>query len=464
MGTGMGKTSYSIMAQGNITQILSSKPDDRRLVFEEAAGITKYKSQKKEALRKLEYTDQNLLRIQDLIREVKRQIGSLQRQAGKARRYKQIADELRHLETQLARHQFDVLAAEITERETTAARLRMDMEICSETLLRAEDEILLLRSRLSELEEQIAASQRKGMELKGECDRHDSRIHFNEERLRELEQQNTRALSDITEAEERSRMASDELAHVTEKFNTATAALALHRQALQQKHDALRAVEQELIAKQDAMRQAQSDAFAAAQQLTRVRNEINALDLLKEGNVVRLEKLSSEKIQLEEERTRLETRLHEFATNVESEKLNVATSRGTVEERQARLKEIQVELNRIGQELDTVVRQQAEKKSRLNVLEQLQESHEGFGAGAQAALKQSKSVLGSLTDKIRVPDEYIAAVESALGHNLQLVLTEQPESAQEILASLASNKQGRASIAALGLQRAAGLQPAGLCD
>ncbi len=455
MGTGMGKTSYSIMAQGNITQILSSKPDDRRLVFEEAAGITKFKSQKKEALRKMEYTEQNLLRIADLIREVKRQIGSLQRQAGKARRYKQIADELRHLETQLARHQFDVLAAEISEREATAARLRMDMEICSESLLRAEDEILLLRSRLSELEEQIAESQRKGMELKGECDRHDSRIHFNEERLRELEQQNTRALSDITEAEERGRMATDELALVTEKFNTATAALALHRQTLQQKHDALRAVEQELIAKQDAMRKAQSDAFAAAQQLTRVRNEINALDLLKEGNVVRLEKLSSEKIQLEEERARLETRLHEFAANVESEKLNVATSRGTVEERQARLKEIQVELNRIGQELDGVVRQQAEKKSRLNVLEQLQESHEGFGAGAQAALKQSKSVLGSLTDKIRVPDEYIAAVESALGHNLQLVLTEQPESAQEILAGLASNKQGRASIAALGLQSAA---------
>lgn len=454
MGTGMGKTSYSIMAQGNITQILSSKPDDRRLVFEEAAGITKFKSQKKEALRKLEYTEQNLLRIQDLIREVKRQIGSLQRQAGKARRFKQIADELRHLETQLARHQFDVAMGEIAERETTAEKLRVEMEICSESLLRVEDEILQLRTRLSELEEHIAASQQKSMELKGETDRHDSRIHFNEERLRELEHQNARALHDITEAEERSRAATEELGVVTEKLAAATLALEEHRQALQTKREALHAVEQELIAKQDAMRRAQSDAFAAAQQLTRVRNEINALDLQKQGNVVRLEKLSSEKIQLEEERARLEVRLHEFAANVEAEKLNVATSRGTVEERQARLKEIQVELNRVGQELDNVVRQQAEKRSRLSVLEQLQESHEGFGAGALAALKQSKSVLGSLTDKIRVPDEYIAAVESALGHNLQLVLTEQPESAQEILAGLASNKQGRASIAALGLQTA----------
>src|ERR1041384_2456383 len=251
MGTGMGKTSYSIMAQGNITQILSSKPDDRRLVFEEAAGITKFKSQKKEALRKLEYTEQNLLRIQDLIREVKRQIGSLQRQAGKARRYKQIADELRHLETQLARHQFDVLQAEISDRTAAAEKLRAGMEVCSESVLRAEDEILQLRSRLSELEEQIAASQQKGMELKGESDRHESRIHFNEERLRELEQQNARALHDINEAEERGRAAKEELAIVTEKLSQSEAALAKHREALQNREAALKRVEDDLRQRQE---------------------------------------------------------------------------------------------------------------------------------------------------------------------------------------------------------------------
>src|ERR1700739_1976322 len=128
MGTGVGRTSYSIMAQGNITQILSSKPEDRRMIFEEAAGITKFKSQKKEALRKLEYTEQNLLRVEDLVREVKRQIGSLQRQAGKARRYKQIQQELQHLETQLARHQFDVLQGEINERQNAVENLRNEIE------------------------------------------------------------------------------------------------------------------------------------------------------------------------------------------------------------------------------------------------------------------------------------------------------------------------------------------------
>src|SRR5436190_9957436 len=116
MGTGVGRTSYSILAQGNITQVLSGKPEDRRTVFEEAAGITKFKAQKREALHKLECTEQNLLRVGDLIREVKRQIGSLQRQAGKARRYKQLMIELQHLDTQLARHQFDVVQGENAER------------------------------------------------------------------------------------------------------------------------------------------------------------------------------------------------------------------------------------------------------------------------------------------------------------------------------------------------------------
>src|SRR5437868_8014489 len=131
MGTGVGRTSYSIMAQGNITQLLSSKPEDRRAVFEEAAGITKFKAQKKEALRKLEYTDQNLLRVEDLIREVKRQLGSLQRQAGKARRYRALSKDLQHLDTQLARHQFDVLQAEISERHAAAESLRNDNESLS---------------------------------------------------------------------------------------------------------------------------------------------------------------------------------------------------------------------------------------------------------------------------------------------------------------------------------------------
>jgi chromosome segregation protein len=459
MGTGVGRTSYSIMAQGNITQILSSKPDDRRMVFEEAAGITKFKSQKKEALRKLEYTEQNLLRVSDLIREVKRQIGSLQRQAGKARRYKTLMTELQHLDTQLARHQFDVLQSDIKEREETAEKLRVEMEVCTEGVLRVENEIMQLRERVSELEHEISEAQHKGLELKAQSEKHESRIHFNEERLLELEEQHGKALAEIAEADERKRAAEEELASVTARLAESKAALEQQRMALQERNAALQAVENDLRQKQEELRQAQAAAFNAAQQLSRVRNEINALDLQQQGNAIRLEKLSAEKIQLEEERQRLEVRLHEFAAAVEAEKLSAQTSRGTVEQRQQRLREIQQELGVVTQELDGVLRQQAETRSRLNVLEQLQSEHEGFSAGAVAALKQSDRVLGSLADRIRVPDQYVTAIETALGHNLQLVLTEQPEAAQDILRGLTEGKHGRASIASLDLFGANGEVP-----
>jgi chromosome segregation protein len=452
MGTGVGRTSYSILAQGHITQILSSKPEDRRMIFEEAAGITKYKSQKKESLRKLEYTDQNLLRIADLIREVKRQIGSLQRQAGKARRYKQISQELQHLDTQLARHQFDVLAAEITEKQATAERLRDEIATGSAELLRCEDEIKQLRERLSELDHEVAGQQQRSLELKGEADRHESRIQFNEERLRELASQNTKALADITQAEERCHAASAEMQAVTERLAASEAALLQHRVALEQKQWALNTVENDLRQRQESLRQAQADAFTAAQDLSRIRNEITALDLQKQGNSIRLEKLSAEKLQLEEERARLEARLHEFTASVEVEKLNAQTKRGSVEERQSRLRELQVELQESSAEQDQFLQAQTDKRSRLNVLEQLEGSHEGFSAGTQAALRQTRTVIGSLADRIRVPDQYVVAVENALGHHLQLVLTEQPESAQEILADLTANKSGRASVAALSLE------------
>ena len=456
MGTGVGRTSYSILAQGHITQILSSKPDDRRMIFEEAAGITKFKSQKKESLRKLEYTEQNLLRIADLIREVKRQIGSLQRQAGKARRYKQISMELQHLETQLARHQFDVLLAEIAEKNATAAQLREEIETGSADVLRCEDEIRQLRERLMELEHEVSAQQQRGLELKGEIERHDSRIHFNEERLRELESQNSRALADIAQAEERCSAAREELANAQQHLAKSEAALAEHRTALEQKQAVLGQVENDLKQLQENLRAAQSAAFAAAQDLSRVRNEITALDLQKQGNTVRLEKLSAEKVQLEEERGRLEARLQEFTVSVEAEKLNAQVQRGSVEQRQNRLRDLQNELQASSTEQDQLLQQQAEKRSRLTVIEQLEHSREGFDAGAVAALRQSRSVIGSLADKIRVPEQFVVAVENALGHHLQLVLTEQPESAQEILADLSANKTGRASVAALAIQQKAG--------
>src|SRR5436853_176754 len=116
--TGIARSAYSMMEQGKIDMILSSRPEDRRAVFEEAAGITKYKTQKREALRKLEATEANLLRIGDIIKEVKRQIGSLQRQAGKARRYQALLADLKILDTHHSRTKLEHLEQQLRQCRT----------------------------------------------------------------------------------------------------------------------------------------------------------------------------------------------------------------------------------------------------------------------------------------------------------------------------------------------------------
>src|SRR5581483_10073451 len=121
--TGIGRAAYSMMEQGKIDMILSSRPEDRRAIFEEAAGVTKYKTQKREALRKLEATEANLLRIGDIIKEVKRQIGSLQRQAGKARRYQALHDDLRILDSHHSRKLLEMLEADLAQCHAEMARL-----------------------------------------------------------------------------------------------------------------------------------------------------------------------------------------------------------------------------------------------------------------------------------------------------------------------------------------------------
>ena len=155
MGTGIGTSSYSVMAQGQIDAILSSKPEDRRAVFEEAAGITKFKADRKEALRKIDQTEQNLLREADVLREMKRQIASLQRQVGKAQKYTELRDELRGLDIYVSKqriHEFDQQLE-----QNAANRQEIDNAIAEaqETVAAAEAEAQRLHAEVHELEERL---------------------------------------------------------------------------------------------------------------------------------------------------------------------------------------------------------------------------------------------------------------------------------------------------------------------
>ncbi|MDE2681369.1 MAG: AAA family ATPase, partial [Verrucomicrobiota bacterium] len=218
MGTGVGRNSYSIMAQGQITNIIQSRPVERRAVIEEAAGITKFKQQKKEALRKLDYTEQNLLRLDDTIREVKRQIGSLQRQAGKARRFQKIMDELKHLETQLARHNFDAIDAALNSIREESGQIRDELENHSSGIIEEEAALKRLRELLADLDRQVNVAQTKGLELKSETDRHENRIQFNEHRMEELTTQHAEAETDIAGAQERRKQVDADLEGINQQL------------------------------------------------------------------------------------------------------------------------------------------------------------------------------------------------------------------------------------------------------
>src|SRR6187549_771044 len=166
MDTGIGRSAYSIMEQGKIDLILSSRPEDRRAIFEEAAGITKYKFQRKEALRKLEATEANLIRLADILKEVKRQIGSVQRQAAKARRYQAMLDDLRTLETHHAQRQWGELESSrgASKEELDALSVRQyEIEVAVSA---KDEEASAQRAAVEEMEVRLTAARQAVQDLR----------------------------------------------------------------------------------------------------------------------------------------------------------------------------------------------------------------------------------------------------------------------------------------------------------
>src|SRR5205807_458705 len=177
--TGVARTAYSMMEQGRIDMILSSRPEDRRAVFEEAAGITKYKAQKREALRKLEATEANLLRIGDVIKEVKRQIGSLQRQAGKARRYQALHADLRVLDLHYSKKQLAALEAELAQYRAEIERIAESEQQTRARIDSGETELAEGRHALDKIDIEIAHARSEAQQVQSEITAHHSRIEFN---------------------------------------------------------------------------------------------------------------------------------------------------------------------------------------------------------------------------------------------------------------------------------------------
>ncbi|MCQ2368492.1 MAG: chromosome segregation protein SMC [Kiritimatiellae bacterium] len=185
MGTGIGTSSYSVMAQGQIDAILSSKPEDRRAVFEEASGITKFKADRKEALRKIDQTEQNLLREADILKEMRRQIASLQRQVGKAQKYKELRDELRGLDIYVSKQRIHQHDLELEENANNRREIEEAIREAQEVVAAAEQEAQNLHAEIHALEERLQDLASREAAAEGEYRRANEVIGVNRARIEE---------------------------------------------------------------------------------------------------------------------------------------------------------------------------------------------------------------------------------------------------------------------------------------
>jgi len=406
MDTGIGRSSYSLMAQGQIDQILSSHPEDRRTIFEEAAGINKYKHQKKEALRKLEYTEANLVRITDIIKEVKRQIISLQRQAGKARRYKELFDELKALDTRLARHKFDEFQSEISNLKSQISEFSTKSDEFAAEISNRESQISDLRRSLAEIERAIADAVDRDHTLQSERDRHQQRIASNTERITEFEQLIANHHRETAGSEEKIHVQEQLLATLTAEFEQIDSVLAAEQAKL---HTAL-------SQKNTALNDAKSSLIELESTIARNRNELGALEHKKKHDLMRGERLSVEKLQLEDQRRALSQRLETFNAGLGELRATVKSLRSMLQSREEDLATISADLKSATDRHHAAVTDASPKVARLEVLRQFFAAPDG------------KTTLASI---LEVEPQFAAAVEAALNHNVRTILVDDLNAARE---------------------------------
>jgi len=448
MDTGVGRTSYSMMAQGQIDQILSARPEDRRAIFEEAAGITKFKAQKKEALRKLEHTEANLVRLADIIREVKRQIGSLQRQAGKARRYRELHEQLKTLETKLARHQYDEWIVQIKARQAEADAFASELAQAVRQTEEQETQLAGTRRSLEELELQTNQVVQRGMEIQANTERHSNRIQFNHERITELAGQTTRAEADIAAAEEKIVVQEQNLAQIEEQLREAEALVGQEAARVNEVTAAREAGDRQIESQDQETDQLKNQSIELESGTAHLRNELTTLDTTQRTATLRLERLTAEKNTLGEQRTQHASKLDTFQAEIARQRQEIESDRATLQEKRRKLETFAAELQEARSRLLEHASQLEGAASKLRLWQELEAQNEGVSEGGKALLKRADEfgVTGSLAQALRVSPEFTTAIETALGQALQAILVRDPDSARQIASILRSQQIGRAAL------------------
>lgn len=451
LGTGVGTKAYAIIEQGRVGQIVSARPGDRRQIIEEAAGVTKFKSKKKAAERKLEQTKQNLLRVTDIVVELEKRLGTLKRQAQKAERFRAYRAELSDLELWKASHRFLELQAQLSftnsalsSASASLGDLRTEFETADATLAAARAELALEERSLSALQERV-------FELENECHLLSSRADMDESRAKEL-----------SARLERARL---ELADVNAQHETHTRELADREEVEQSVRTALLDAEAALASDEERLVDCRQRATTTSKELEAARSQAAALRAQETQRLVKAEGLArnianaNERLtQLSEESEHLSgelrngereaKRVGDSLQDARQMRFDLGSQLQAFQERAAELTASVRDNEQTTEELRTELHL---RKSRLISLQEITAKFEGFARGTRSLMTDDRvaGICGLIADSLRVPAAYEAAVESALGERLGGLLVATVEEGRSAIDHLRQTAAGKASLVAM---------------
>jgi chromosome segregation protein len=456
MDTGIGKEAYSIIGQGRIEEILSTRSEDRRGIFEEASGIVKYKTRKREAQKKLEDTEQNLLRIHDLVSELEGQLEPLREQAEKAKRYKELRERLKLKEISLYVHQIGHVHENWKELGGRLERLRAEQAELLAVVSKHDAHLEKDRLALRQIEDETERLHAELLRISEEYEKCEGHGEVLKERRRNLEQ-NRRQL------EETIRSQSERIAALSKEEADLRAKAAALEQTLQEQRGRLAEEEAKLFGASGAAdaeeeERLKSELLDVLSAMASLRNEIRYAEQQREAAERRLQRLGEEESadageleRLAARRGELERQLRENEEALEALRQRLIAETERRQQLQRSLEETQTLLRRWEQKRDAGV-------SRRDTLKEMQDSLDGFMQGVREVLKAARrgalaGVHGAVAELIRVPEKLEIAVETALGGALQHIVMDDERSARGAIAYLKQRQLGRATFLPLDVIR-----------
>ena len=452
MDTGIGRDGYSIIGQGKIDEILSNKSEDRRHIFEEAAGIVKYRTRKEETEKKLEQTKLNLLRINDILSEIEGNLEPLQQQSDKAKKYLNLKEELKNIEVGLFLYNIEKYRKSLEE-------FIKDEEIMNSTLNQEEgklEKIKILKEELKdsidEITTKIEEMQNIGFESEKEIEKLNSNINVAETKISNNIENTKLYQNEIVELKEKIETLKQEIEQKQSKKNNLKQNKEQFENELKQKEEELRKVTEKLSSKEIEIENLKKQV----EENTDKRYELQAQISTQTANIENAEKRQKQIQQeidnniLELDRTRMkrEDIAKEF-NNIEVERNKLLQ---TIDEVSNKKQEINSKIKKFDLEIANKTNEMRMKQSRYNFLVETEKEKEGYIKSVKSLLldcekikELGKGVHGVLANIISVPSEYETAIEMCLGTSLQNIVTETEEDAKKLVEHLRKNNLGRAS-------------------